>query len=133
MNPTWFVRSVRIGDKGPDVSVIQRLLGLIPDGVFGISTQMVVRGFQRGVGLPLTGIVDDETAIALGPRSTDGIVPEWFIKDIHPGELEYDIVLHIFGDEAGLRRFQGNHGRPPTGVVDETTARLIEGLGHAYG
>lgn len=133
MPPLWFVRIIGPRDHGPDVSIVQRLLGLIPDGKYGFGTQMVVRGFQRGIGLPLSGYVDEETAIALGPRATDGITPEWFSQDIHPGEPEYSIVLDIFGDEAGLRRFQGNHGRPPTGVVDETTARLIEGLGHAYG
>lgn len=53
--------TLRRGDKGPSVKVIQRKIGVEPDGDFGPNTEAAVRRFQRAHGLVPDGIV--------GPKS----------------------------------------------------------------
>lgn len=67
---------VREGDDGDLVVEVQEaLLGAgiddveVADGVFGPQTSAAVARFQQGVGLLTTGVVDRDTAIALGLRA----------------------------------------------------------------
>lgn len=61
------------GDRGKAVKVVQRALGLEPDGIYGRETARAVRRFQREEGLAATGRVDRATRAALfGGTSTGG-------------------------------------------------------------
>lgn len=128
--PVWFSRPVTDGDQGRDVAIVQRMLGLLPTGKAGPEFSLVVRGFQRGVGLPATGVVDERTAACLGEQEGFGLLPAWWSGDAHPGDPAYERALHLLGADSpdAVKRFQGNHRIPPTGVIDETTARLLAGL-----
>lgn len=53
--------TLRRGSTGPAVEVIQRFLGLKPDGVFGPLTENAVRQYQKMRGLTVDGIVGGET------------------------------------------------------------------------
>ena len=63
------VRDLRKGDKGPDVRALQQALNTLGwsfplygiDGDFGAETEANVKGFQRVMGLPVTGVVDQAT------------------------------------------------------------------------
>ena len=45
-----------------EVAVLYCAADFVPvDGVFGASTDQAVRLFQEGLGLPITGVVDEET------------------------------------------------------------------------
>jgi peptidoglycan hydrolase-like protein with peptidoglycan-binding domain len=63
--------TVKYGDKGEAVSQAQRALRRTPnlllqvDGQFGPNTETATKEFQKQVGLPVTGIVDDATWQAL--------------------------------------------------------------------
>ena len=67
--------TLRVGDNGPAVEGLQRLLNskLTPspeldvDGDFGEATRAAVARFQRTNGLPSTGVADPATRKALGP------------------------------------------------------------------
>jgi murein L,D-transpeptidase YcbB/YkuD len=59
-------RALRRGDKGPDVSALQRALGVAPDGDFGPQTESAVRLFQADRGLVVDGIVGAMSRRALG-------------------------------------------------------------------
>ncbi len=67
--------SLRNGDSGPAVEILQRLLNarlnpspeLDADGDFGPATQAAVTRFQRASGLSPSGVADPETRKALGP------------------------------------------------------------------
>ena len=126
MTPHWFVRPLTVGDTGPDVAVVQRKLGTLPDGAFTLGLAAVVRGFQSARGAPPTGQVDDDTAGLLGEETGYGRVPDWYGTAQGPG-----VVADLLGvtSQADLRdavkRFQGNNGLPVTGVVDEQTARVV--------
>jgi len=128
--PVWYRRWIAEGDHGPDVAVVQRKMGLLPTGYADAALTLVVRGYQRGVGTHPSGIVDDLTAIEMGEQEGFGLLPVWWTEPIHPGGQHYQDVLDLIGATGidGLKRFQGNHQLPPTGVIDETTARLLAGL-----
>ena len=130
MTPTWYRRPLKAGDRGNDVLIVQRLLGLPLSGVLDEPTRIIVRGLQRQLRLPATGDVEELTAVALGEQEGFGLLPEWWTGDVGPGDPQWDYALELIGaeDVDGLRRFQGNHRLPPTGVVDEETARLIAGM-----
>lgn len=131
MTPVWFHRPLAVNDHGYDVKIVQRKLGLVPVGRYDLVTEAVVRGFQRGMGLPMTGTVDEATAVALGEQEGFGRLPEWWPGEpIEPGAEGYDRALGLLGVNSvdGVRRFQGNNRLAPTGVIDEETARLLAGL-----
>jgi putative chitinase len=52
---------LKIGSKGVDVAKIQRLLGIIADGIFGAATETKVKEWQTKNGLQADGIVGDKT------------------------------------------------------------------------
>jgi peptidoglycan hydrolase-like protein with peptidoglycan-binding domain len=54
------VRELKSGDRGEDVSALQRKLGLNPTGILNAETEKKVKYLQRIRGLNETGIVDKE-------------------------------------------------------------------------
>jgi Transglycosylase-like domain/Putative peptidoglycan binding domain len=63
------VTSVKRGDRGQAVTLIQRELGVPADGVFGPQTERAVKRFQRRRGLVVDGVVGPQTRQALGLRA----------------------------------------------------------------
>lgn len=59
-------RVLRMGDRGPDVAALQRILGVPADGAFGPKTDAAVRAVQEHAGLVVDGIVGIMTLRALG-------------------------------------------------------------------
>lgn len=160
---TGSVVGLSVGEHGPAVAEVQQALidAGIPvfggaDGHFGQMTAAALRKFQDNNGLPATGVVDRETAVALGlvaERATgSGARP---LSQVMPGELvglEIGIVGPrvaelqqglidagipsvggtdgVFGPmtKAALVAYQAGIGVEPTGVVDvETATALIAG------
>lgn len=120
--PWWDGDLVR-GSTGFPVRVLQRKLGLDQTGEYDRTVEIAVRGFQWAVNLSPTGVVDEITALALGPLSDGHMPPEWWEGE----DGDYAAQLDALGlDEAGLRRLQGNNGIRPTGVVDVETAWAME-------
>lgn len=67
IKPDWFHREIRHFDMGPDVQVLNRLLGLDPgDDRYREETEKAVLRMQSALGAPLTGVVDDFLAKHLG-------------------------------------------------------------------
>jgi len=54
-------RTVRRGNAGDDVKVLQQVVGTDPDGLFGAETEEAVRAFQAAQGLEIDGIVGPQT------------------------------------------------------------------------
>lgn len=129
--PLWWNRPIHDGCFGRDVAIAQRKLGLLATGYADAGLTYTVRGFQRGVGLIPSGVIDEDTAAELGEQEGFGLLPTWFTHpEVKPGDRAYFYALDLLGceDESGVKRFQGNHHLPATGVIDETTARLLAGL-----
>ena len=59
--------TLRPGDIDPAVGSIKRKLGVFPcDDVFDARLAMRVRGIQNVFGLPITGVLDEATAVKAG-------------------------------------------------------------------
>ena len=66
MIPDWFSRDMAVGDTGDDVARLRALLGFSPDTGFDASLEAAVRRFQSAHHLPLTGVMGEADATALG-------------------------------------------------------------------
>jgi len=129
--PLWFNEPLTVGDSGRAVDVVRRKLGLVP-GDYDSTLAAHVRAFQRGARLAMTGVVDEDTAKALGEREGFGLLPPWWqnapILPENPLYISKISDLLGRGGVDALKRFQGGHNLVPTGIIDETTARLLYGL-----
>jgi len=127
-----------LGDSGGDVRLVQRKLHAGTSGTYDRATEARVRGFQRHRGLLVTGVVDASTADALGESIRQGMIPDWYFRDLAPGDQGIDVARvrellgltdgHVVFDahlEVALRRFQSAHGLYPTGVISEQDAIVI--------
>jgi len=54
-------KTLKKGSKGPNVKKFQEALGIDADASFGPGTEAAVKTFQKKEGMPVTGIVDEET------------------------------------------------------------------------
>lgn len=64
--PAWYARPLTLGLLGDDVAWVRHLLGLRQDDQFDPLLEAAVRRFQSAHRLPLTGVVDEATAIEIG-------------------------------------------------------------------
>ena len=60
------MNTIKLGSKGEDVKVLQKYLGINPDGVFGHKTELKVKEWQKSKGLKPDGII--------GPKSWELIL-----------------------------------------------------------
>ena len=56
-----FSGTVRLGDRGNNVKLVQEKLGLAADGIFGSGTDAAVKKWQSDNGLVADGIVGPKT------------------------------------------------------------------------
>ena len=65
------MNTIKLGSKGEDVKVLQKYLGLIPDGNFGPNTDKKVKEWQKSKGLTPDGVVGPKSwAIILQKQTT---------------------------------------------------------------
>ncbi|MGA8045130.1 MAG: NlpC/P60 family protein [Dermatophilaceae bacterium] len=58
--------TLRWGSRGESVRIVQRIVGTVPDGVFGPKTHAAVKRYQARKGLLVDGIVGPQTSRAMG-------------------------------------------------------------------
>lgn len=64
------MNTIKLGSKGDDVKVLQKYLGINPDGDFGPKTLLKVKEWQKSKGLTPDGIIGDKSwAIILGNQT----------------------------------------------------------------
>lgn len=68
------MNTIKKGSRGDDVKLIQRLLNLTPDGIFGSQTDLLVKLWQKDNGLVADGVV--------GPRSWRKIIDTYAISPL---------------------------------------------------
>jgi lysozyme family protein len=61
------------GSRGSTITVVQRVLGISADGVYGPRTRRAVIAFQRAHGLIVDGVVGPQTLGALGLAGAQGL------------------------------------------------------------
>ena len=120
----WAV--VRQGDTGPRVSAVQFLLrahgaGIDADGSFGPQTEGAVRDFQAQRGLPVDGIVGNQTWPVLvvqvsrgstgdAVRAARALLPPLAVDGVFGAQTEHRV-----------QELQGRFGIGPDGIVDSET------------
>ena len=107
------------------------------NGLYSTYMRYAVRNFQRQNGLPVTGVIDETTARALGLFSGGWTDLSTGATGAKAREVQLALVrlgLNLPGGVTGtystgtwytIRTFQRLRGLPQTGVVDATTARLL--------
>lgn len=121
-------------------ALVQKGVPTAVDGAFGPATESSVRAYQTKVGLPVTGVVDTATAVALGVYSVGGGQPTaWTpLSSGSKGEAvrSLQVALNAAGaspplatdgdfgrlTEAAVVAYQNVNGLPATGVADATMA-----------
>ena len=82
---------IKRGDRGEQVRILQRMLSLLPDGVFGRLTAEAVRDFQTECGLQADGVV--------GPRTWNELVAR---VPLIPTKRRIDkIIVHCTATKEG--------------------------------
>lgn len=66
------MQTLRIGNKGADVVLLQQKLGIKADGIFGVQTEAAVKKYQSEHGCTPDGIVGPHTWDALGVHTGVG-------------------------------------------------------------
>lgn len=59
-------RTIKLGSRGTEVRYLQKRLGILADGIFGLGTRRAVIKFQKSRGLVADGVVGPKTWKALG-------------------------------------------------------------------
>ena len=134
--PLWFRRPLSGGESGPDVTVVNRKLG-VPDWSYTDQSIQYVRGLQHSNGLPVTGILGEAEAAILGEAADSQMPPEWFTRDLSLGDCGPDVgeLRARLGLPAGeefddstrraVLRFQSARSFELTGNVDHVVARHL--------
>lgn len=132
MLPLWFKREIHPGDSGPDVRAVKRILGLDYDSEWNADSQTLLRGYY-GVDVITAEIAEQ---IGEAAATAEGLPPLWYTRDLQIGDYgdDVDAVRKILGLKPGIydtscfnavKRFEGNHGINPTGVVTESLALIM--------
>ena len=74
---------LKLGSKGEEVKVLQFILGVVADGIFGPLTDQAVRVFQFRNSLHVDGVVGPKTQALLGSITTDLEEKENVLVDIN--------------------------------------------------
>ena len=127
------------GSRGAAVSELQRTLGGLPvTGYFGDLTRQAVRNLQSRAGLPVTGVVDRATWLAVERRAYPYAANRaQVLKFGSRGELVKSVqrLLGVtptgyFGPltQAAVKRVQQRAGLAPTGVIASPTWEQLDRL-----
>lgn len=104
--------AITYGAEGTDVRRLQEYLRdaghtLSPDGLFGPNTRTATIAFQRDLGLPQTGAVDQFTVEALEAKGLvllsppkEGAKPglDWPERPDEPQQPDYELTSSLFGE-----------------------------------
>ncbi len=114
------------------------LPSVVPDGIYGATTMQAVSAFQRKNGLPVTGVTDEPTWLAIVEAYEPALV---IVGPAEPIEIIMDPgQVYILGDESPyillaqsmLIFLAGDFAAIPspnhTGVLDRETARSLSGF-----
>lgn len=94
------MKTLKKGSKGDDVRMLQRVLSVYADGIFGEITEEAVKTFQREHGLVADGIVGEKTWDALNNEQIAHVVES--AKGLKKSKRRIDyIVVHSTATHEG--------------------------------
>ena len=93
---------IKFGDKNNDVKLLQQMLGITADGIFGIKTEQAVKDYQKQHNLTVDGIVGKNTWNKL--MTTDIKIVEHtykFTSTLKKRSKTTEIILHCSATPEG--------------------------------
>lgn len=118
-------------------------VAVIPDGIYGDSTEKAVSQFQKEQGLPVTGTADDKTfraivraynlAFPLLSQTQSGVV--WFPAQlvIYPGQSHPHVGLAQSMFVSLGQKYSSFSAAPVSGTLDSRTSDNLRHLQHYAG
>lgn len=108
------MQTIRLGSRGSDVAVWQKIVGAGADGVFGAMTAALTRGWQTTRGLKPDGVVGPATwAAALSPAGAPEMLRGLDASAVQ-GALPYaELLSEIDASFVVSKAQQGNDGFDP--------------------
>lgn len=139
------MKGIQPNDGGAPIFALQTMLRwltptrrLAHDGIFGEETAAALSDFQRGVGLPVTGVADEETWDALKRAYNRALVEKGPAEPLHIILQPEQILevgsdnLHVYLVQAMLVVLAGFYPALPrprvTGVLDARTVEAVKWL-----
>ncbi len=130
-------RILRVNTTGPDVTRLQRLLGVPVDGVFGRGTLRAVKSFQRAHGLLVDGQVGPHTWHALmteNAGSSGETILQYGSRGAAVADLQRRLGVSADGDfgpvtRAAVEAFQSTHGLVVDGQAGYYTLTALHQVG----
>jgi putative chitinase len=98
---------LKLGSTGDNVKLLQKKLGLNPDGDFGPKTEKSIKDWQKKNGLKDDGVVGDNTwnklfvntqqvvSNVLKLETLKGIIPDGVIKQIPDTAIKFNITTNL--------------------------------------
>ncbi|MCM3554228.1 peptidoglycan-binding protein [Janibacter melonis] len=138
--------TLKIGAKGDDVKLAQKVIGVTADGAFGPATQTALRRWQSAQSIPVTGVLDTRTwerMVALGEIPARGgmeSLAKYFKTTLRLGSTGEAVKaaqkkLGITADGSygektatAVRSFQRKMTLKVDGVIGENAWRALAGL-----
>ena len=134
---------VKLGDRSEQVFQVQRLLiaaGITvrggDDGIFGPGTEAAVNQYQSIRGLPVNGLVDNPTAVALGIVPAKALLAQGSsgagVVQVQKELLAVGVAVKggadgVFGPSTAkaVQAFQRSRQLPASGVIDAATSAIL--------
>lgn len=96
------MKTLKKGSRGEEVKLLQSVLNLIQDGIFGNITEEAVKAFQRSCGLEDDGIVGKLTWAKLPIGIGNGIMPNVELPNLKKSKRNInEIIVHCTATKEG--------------------------------
>lgn len=96
------MKTLKKGSRGEDVKLLQSVLNLAQDGIFGAITEEAVKAFQRSCGLEDDGIVGKLTWAKLPIGIGNGVTPPVKLPNLKKSKRNInEIIVHCTATKEG--------------------------------
>ena len=125
------MNTIKLGSRGEDVKVLQKYLGINPDGIFGLNTYQKVKAWQKSKGLTADGIVGAKSwEIILGKQNQTTTTQTTTSSNINNVGISQGMINFICQYETGKSFGYKMSGKDLTGYdLKDAKGHLTYGYG----
>ena len=97
------MNTIKLGSKGDDVKVLQKYLGINPDGDFGPVTDKKVREWQKSKGLTPDGVIGPKSWIVILGNQTQTVTSQQAPSSVNNVGISAGMINFICQYETGKK------------------------------